>query len=209
MKNLWRWIGILLFCSLFFGGYTKRFSSEIWSKERQMNGFMDQVVLKDKVEALPEKVEWDLGFQSKTTALEEFEIYVKKLFSEENLAELDQFRISRTIKWEEAAQWAADSPYFAHFAFYSEYQLWSDGVTLLQVDLNGDGKEDWIEYLDTVGESAMQDFGYPSSLCRDIEERVNVIIHISDRMFNWWYEMQPLVSYDAEGNVINNVPFFQ
>ena len=52
-------------------------------------------------------------------------------------------------------------------------------------------------------------FGYPSSLCRDIEERVNVIIHISDRMFNWWYEMQPLVSYDAEGNVINNVPFFQ
>ncbi len=164
MKTLWRWIGIILFCSLFFGGYTKRFPFEMWSEGRQTNGFMDQVVLKDKVEALPEKMEWDLGVQSKTTALEEFEIYVKKLFSEENLAELDQFRISRTIKWEEAAQWAADSPYFAHFASYPEYQFWSEGVILLQVDLNGDGKEDWIEYLPSVGRDMMYIFNYTDSL---------------------------------------------
>ncbi len=190
MKTLWRWIGIILFCSLFFGGYTKRFPFEMWSEGRQTNGFMDQVVLKDKVEALPEKLEWDLGVQSKTTALEEFEIYVKKLFSEENLAELDQFRISRTIKWEEAAQWAADSPYFAHFAFYSEYQLWSDGVTLLQVDLNGDGKEDWIEYLDTVGESAMQYFGYLSSLVIYLSNEkgeYTVTYYHSNFITNWDY----------------------
>ena len=198
MKNLWRWIGIVLFCSLFFWGYTKRFPFEMWSEGRQTNGFMDQVVLKDKVEALPEKLEWDLGVQSKTTALEEFEIYVKKLFLEENLAELDQFRISRTIKWEEAAQWAADSPYFAHFASYPEYQFWSDSVILLQVDLNGDGKEDWIEYLHNVGSDMMHIFNYTDSLVIYLSNEkgeYTIPYYHSNFVTNWSYNSPVSVIY--------------
>ena len=125
----------MIFCCLFFLSFTGK------------------TVLEDEVKAFPEE-------ELESTALKELELYVKELFIEGNLEKLEQFRISRTVEWETADQWAMDSPYFAHFASYPEYQFWSNGVILLQVDLNGDGKEDFMEYLPETGRDLMLIYDY-------------------------------------------------
>ena len=85
------------------------------------------------------------------TILEQFGDYLKILIEENRIEELEPYVISRFISWEEGGEMADWCPAFHHFFVYEEYDFLTmrgDGGILTAADLNGDGIEDVIEYME-------------------------------------------------------------
>lgn len=89
----------------------------------------------------------------KHAALEQLGTYLEYLLKEGDREELEQYVISRTLTWDEAAAMADLSPAFAHFSGYAELRFNSAGAILVEADVNGDGLKDLIEYLPDVGDN--------------------------------------------------------
>lgn len=98
----------------------------------------------------------DGGAQSRMkehVALELFGSYLENLLEEGKREGLEKHVISRILTLDEAADMADLSPAFAHFSSYWEDSFDSRGVILVEADVNGDGLDDLIEYLISVGEN--------------------------------------------------------
>lgn len=74
---------------------------------------------------------------------------MKWLSEEGRLAELNQYKISEELDWEEND---IALPQFAEYAEYCFNSMYSHGASIHKVDLNEDGISDVIEYLNCVGE---------------------------------------------------------
>lgn len=96
--------------------------------------------------------------------LERFGEYLEGLLQERNLKELEQYKISRLLPWREAAGMADSSPALKHFGAYGQYRFSSDGVVLLEADVNGDGRKDIVEYLPRIWDSVDASFTNVSRL---------------------------------------------
>lgn len=96
--------------------------------------------------------------------LEQFGTYLEYLLKEGDPEELEQYMISETLTWDEAAEMADVSPAFAHFSSYGEYWFDSEGAFLVRADVNGDGYQDIIEYLPDVGTNANSPYPQQYSL---------------------------------------------
>lgn len=124
----------------------------------------------DDIENLQEQAEEDResdgdGLQPEEhAALEQFGTYLEYLLKEGDPEELEQYMISETLTWDEAAEMADVSPAFAHFSSYGEYWFDSAAVFLLKADINGDGYQDIIEYLPDVGTNANSPYPQQYSL---------------------------------------------
>ncbi len=105
------------------------------------------------------------GIPIEKMLLEEFGEYYKTLMEENRMEEMEQYVISRSISLGERktmADWCLAFHHFSESEEYYEELSDTEEIILIAADLNGDGIEDIIEYVEVKGDTfdGSEDGGY-------------------------------------------------
>lgn len=80
--------------------------------------------------------------------LAEFGQHIEQLYKNGRKSDIENYVISKTLSFEEAALWAEKAPILGHLKRYAEdsFTIPTTGICILLADVDGNGIEDVIEY---------------------------------------------------------------